>query len=113
MFTICSSFKKILLKEGSPAIEQSPGPHSETVKAWRWKFPKKDAGNTAHLNIKGDSLKIYKNTWWGTNYPWSEILVKLFYAAPNLATLQPWANQHTPELYTAVSYWAMLHPTEL
>jgi|LakMenE01Jun11ns_1017448.scaffolds.fasta_scaffold9649751_1 hypothetical protein len=113
MFTICSSFKKILLKGGSPAIEQSPGPHSETVKAWRWKFPKKDAGNTAHLNIKGDSLKIYKNTWWGTNYPWSEILVKLFYAAPNLATLQPWANQHTPELYTAVSYWAMLHPTEL
>ncbi len=59
-----SSFKKILLKGGSPAIEQSPGPNLETVKAWRWKFTKKDTGNTAHLNIKGIVWKFTKILGW-------------------------------------------------
>ena len=42
-------------------------------------------------------------------FNWSTII----YSEPYLAALHPWATLHTPELYAALSYWAMQHPTEL
>ena len=87
-------------KVGSPAIEQSPGTHSDTVKAWRWKFTNKDAGNTAHLNIKEIVWRFTKILGGVQIIP--DPRCSILYAAPYLATLHPWAKLHTPELYAAV-----------
>jgi hypothetical protein len=114
-------------KVGSPAIEQSPGTHSDTVKAWRWKFTKKNAGNTAHLNIKGIVWRFTKILGGVQIIPdpsYAKILLSY--------TIPYWAKLHHPELppptllsyattylttlhllINAAPHRAMLHLTEL